>query len=111
MYLTSIPNRNSPPAILLRESYREDGKVKTRTLANVTNWNPAVVEAMRQALKGEFALGGDPVSGEIFGVLFVLKQLADRLGISAALGKSQEALRRIFHLAQGDISRQHIEFK
>ncbi len=56
MYLTSIPNRNSPPAILLRESYREDGKVKTHTLANVTNWNPAVVEAMRSALKGEFLL-------------------------------------------------------
>ncbi len=96
MYLTSIPNRNSPPAILLRESYREDGKVKTHTLANVTNWNPAVVEAMRSALKGEFASGGDPVSGEIFGVLFALKQLADRLGISGALGKSQEALRVLF---------------
>ena len=93
MYITSIPNRNSPPAILLRESYREDGKVKTRTLANVTNWKPEVIEAIRQAAKGEFAPGGDPVSGVIFGVLFVLKQLADRLGISNALGKNQEAFR------------------
>ena len=33
MFITAIPNRNSPPAILLREGYREDGKVKTRTLA------------------------------------------------------------------------------
>jgi hypothetical protein len=32
-----VPNRNSPPAILLRESYRQDGKVKTRTLANITH--------------------------------------------------------------------------
>ena len=96
MYLATVPNRNSPPAILLRESYREDGKVKSRTLVNVTNWEPGVVQALRMALKGEFATYGDPISGVIFGVLFVLKQLADRLGISAALGKSQEALRVLF---------------
>ena len=35
MFIARIPNRNSPPAILLRESYRENGKVKTRTLANL----------------------------------------------------------------------------
>lgn len=96
MYITSVPNRKSPPAILLRESYREDGKVKTRTIANVTNWKPDIVEAIRLSLKGDFSPVGDPVSGIIFGVLFVLKQLADRLGISSALGKSQEALRVLF---------------
>ena len=37
MYVATVPNRNSPPAILLRESYRQDGKVKTRTLANITH--------------------------------------------------------------------------
>src|ERR1039457_6294650 len=52
MYIAVIPNRNSRPAILLREGYREDGKVKNRTIANLTNWPPALVEAMRQALKG-----------------------------------------------------------
>ena len=36
MYISRIPNRSSPPAILLRESYREEGKVKTRTLANLS---------------------------------------------------------------------------
>src|SRR5487761_2137878 len=36
MYVTAVPNRNSPPAILLRESYRENGKVKTRTIANIS---------------------------------------------------------------------------
>jgi len=96
MYITSVPNRNSPPAILLRESYREDGKTKNRTLANLTNWKPEVVEAMRSALKGEFLPAGDPESGAIFGVLFALKQLADRFGISGALGKSHEALRVLF---------------
>ena len=38
MYIESVPNRNSPPAILLRESYREDGKVRKRTLCNLSDW-------------------------------------------------------------------------
>ena len=38
MYVATIPNRSSPPAILLRESYRQGGQVKTRTLANLTDW-------------------------------------------------------------------------
>jgi hypothetical protein len=37
MYIARIPNRSSPPAILLRESYRDGGKVKTRTIANITD--------------------------------------------------------------------------
>ena len=37
MYVATVPNRSSPPAILLRESYRQDGKVKTQTLANITH--------------------------------------------------------------------------
>ena len=36
MYVARVPNRNSPPAYLIRESYREGGKVKTRTIANIT---------------------------------------------------------------------------
>ena len=40
MYIESVPNRNSPPAILLREGWRENGKVKKRTLANLTKWPP-----------------------------------------------------------------------
>ena len=38
MYIESVPNRDSPPAILLRESYREAGKVKKRTLLNLSDW-------------------------------------------------------------------------
>src|SRR5260370_2768790 len=52
MYVTSTPNRGSPPAILLRESYREDGKVRTRPLANLTAWPREKVEALRQLLRG-----------------------------------------------------------
>jgi len=45
MYVVRVPNRGSPPAILLRESYREAGKVKNRTLANLSSWPEARVEA------------------------------------------------------------------
>src|SRR6266705_940481 len=52
MYVTRVPNRASPPAVLLRESYREGGKVKNRTLANLSSWPEAKVEALSRALKG-----------------------------------------------------------
>jgi Transposase DDE domain len=52
MYITKVPNRDSPPAVLLRESYREGGKVKNRTLANLSSWPEAKVEALARALKG-----------------------------------------------------------
>jgi hypothetical protein len=53
MYIATIPNRGSPPAILLREGYRERGKVKNRTLANLSHWPPAKVEALRRVLRDE----------------------------------------------------------
>jgi hypothetical protein len=53
MYIATIPNRSSPPAILLRESYREGEKVKTRTLANLTHWPRAQLDALRRVLRGE----------------------------------------------------------
>jgi Transposase DDE domain len=53
MYVVKVPNRGSPPAILLRESYREDGKVKNRTLANLSSWPEAKVDALTRVLKGQ----------------------------------------------------------
>jgi hypothetical protein len=53
MYVARIPNRGSPPAILLRESYREGGKVKNRTLANLSHWPEHKVDALSRALKGQ----------------------------------------------------------
>jgi Transposase len=53
MYIATIPNRSSPPAILLRESYRQSGKVKTRTVANLTHWPPTKLQALRRVLRGE----------------------------------------------------------
>ena len=52
MYIEHVPNRNSPPAILLRESYRHEGKVRKRTLANLSKWSPETIEQFQQLLKG-----------------------------------------------------------
>ena len=52
MYIESVPNRNSPPAILLRESYRDGGKIKKRTIANLSQWPTEIVEGLRTLLKG-----------------------------------------------------------
>ncbi len=61
MYVATVPNRNSPPAILLRESFRENGKVKTRTLANVSHLPPQQIQALRLALAGSLAAVGSPL--------------------------------------------------
>ena len=53
MYIDVVPNRNSPPAILLRESYRENGKVRKRTICNLSHWPPEKVERLRQLLAGK----------------------------------------------------------
>ena len=53
MYVVRVPNRGSPPAILLRESYREAGQVKNRTLANLSAWPEAKVDALTRVLKGQ----------------------------------------------------------
>src|ERR1700724_4715669 len=53
MYVAVIPNRGSPPAILLRESYREDGKTKNRTLANLSGWPAERIDLLRAVLRGD----------------------------------------------------------
>jgi hypothetical protein len=53
MYVAVIPNRGSPPAILLRESYREAGKTKNRTLANLSAWPAERIEQLRAVLRGD----------------------------------------------------------
>src|SRR3954468_5107027 len=53
MYVAVVPNRNSPPAILLRESYSEDGKTKKRTLKNLSDWPAERIEQLRAVLRGD----------------------------------------------------------
>ena len=56
MYIERVPNRSSPPAILLRESFRKDGKVRKRTILNLTKWPPHLIEGLRVLLKGGTAV-------------------------------------------------------
>ena len=62
MYIETVPNRNSPPAVLLRESYRDGDKIKKRTLLNLSAWPAEQVEGLRIVLKGGTAVppGQDP---------------------------------------------------
>ncbi len=90
MYIATVPNRNSKPAILLRESHREGKKVHTKTLANLTNYAPERIEALKRALKGDFDVIGvasstTPKIGKTYGTYFILKYLADEIGVTKSL--------------------------
>ena len=91
MYIAEIPNRTSPPAILLRESFRQDGRVRNRTLLNLSSWPKARIGALRRRLRGELdhAIVSPPTCGPVFGLLHALKQVAADLGIYGALGQKK----------------------
>jgi transposase len=65
MYIEAVANRNSPPAVLLRESYREEGKVRKRTLANLSCLPDEVVEGLKVLLRGGVAVAS---AAEVFSV-------------------------------------------
>lgn len=85
MYIATVPNRNSPPAILLRQSYRENGKVKSRTLANLSALPEQAIEVLRQHLKGENLVSaqqsfeivedGSPAHGHVDAVMMAMRRL------------------------------------
>ena len=85
MYIATIPNRKSPPAILLRKSYREGGKVKSRTLANLSALPEQAIEMLRRHLKGEKLVSaqnafeivenGSPSHGNVAAVMAAMKRL------------------------------------
>ena len=85
MHIDIVPNRNSKPAVLLRESYREGGKVRKRTLGNLSSLPMEQVEAIRRILKGEklcavdeifeIVEGGSRHHGHVDAVLLAMKQL------------------------------------
>jgi hypothetical protein len=86
MYVVKVPNRGSPPAILLRESYREAGKVKNRTLANLSSWPEAKVDALTRVLKGQ-----PPPAADLDGAFEITRSLphghaAAVLGTARQLG-------------------------
>ena len=63
MYIAVVPNRTSPPAVLLRESFREHGQVKNRTLANLSGWSSERIEALRHVLRGRAPELSGPAHG------------------------------------------------
>jgi hypothetical protein len=83
MYVAVVPNRSSPPAVLLRESYRENGKVHNRTLANISQWPAAQIDALRGVLKGatavsslaDFQISRSLPHGHVAAVVGSLRQL------------------------------------
>jgi transposase len=83
MYVDVVPNRNSPPAILLREAWREGKAIRKRTLANLSHWPPQQVEALRRLLRGETLLPANEVfvilrslpHGHVAATLGTLRQL------------------------------------
>ena len=83
MYIENIPNRNSPPAILLREAWREGKRIRKRTIANLTHWRPEKVEALRRLLKDEplwaspeaFGIARSIPHGHVEAVLGTIKKL------------------------------------
>src|SRR6266850_2915496 len=94
MYIEAVPNRGSPPAILLRESFRDNGRVKKRTLANLSDWPTALVEGFRTLLKGGIA-----VAAEGIGIRRALPHghaAAVLIGLDRLLGKpSDQRLARL----------------
>ena len=85
MYIATIPNRTSPPAILLREGYREGGKAKNRTLANLSKLPPEAIDVLRRVLKGhklvstddlfEIVEDGSPSHGHVEAVMIAMQRL------------------------------------
>ena len=84
MYVVKVPNRGSPPAILLRESYRETGKVKNRTLANLSSWPEAKVDALARVLKGQ-----PPPAAELDGAFEITRSLPHG-HVAAVLGTARQ---------------------
>jgi len=81
---------------LLRESYRENGKVKKRTLANLSELPAEIIERVRHALAGPVQVVSETVSGAVFAVLFVLHGRARHCGLQRALGPSRLASLTLF---------------
>jgi len=99
MYVTTIPNRSSPPAILLRESYREGEKVKTRTLANLSHWPVEQIESLRRVLRGDTVVSPEDAfeiqrslpHGHVAAVLGTLR----KLGLERLIDRQASAERSI----------------
>ena len=82
MYIETVPNRGSPPAILLRESYRDGGRIRKRTLLNLSHWPAEHVEGLRGVLNG----GVLPPPGE---QPFAIERSLPHGAVAAVLGAAR----------------------
>jgi Transposase DDE domain len=99
MYVAVVPNRGSPPAILLRESFRDGAKVRNRTLANLSKWPAAKIEALRAVLRGESLVpageGLEIVRALPHGHVLAALGTARRIGLERLLPRGPERRRRL----------------
>ena len=90
MHIDVVPNRDSRPAYLLRESYREGTKVRKRTLANLSSLSDEQIFAIRSVLRGEGLQRADSlfevIASRAHGHAQVVRLAMQRLGIDALLG-------------------------
>lgn len=91
MYVAVVPNRKSAPAILLRESYREGSKVRTRTLANLSSLNSSQLEGIRKALRDEPLVNAneafEKLSDRSHGAVDAVRITMRRLGLDRLLNR------------------------
>ena len=101
MYVETVPNRNSRPAILLREGWREGPRTRKRTLANLTDWPPAQIAALRALLKGDyhalapaagFSIERTRPHGHVAAVLGTLRRLKLETLIAPTRGPERDAV-------------------
>src|SRR5271157_29133 len=89
MYIETVPNRNSPPAILLREGWREGKKTRKRTLANLSAWPPAKIEAFRRLLRDETMVSPQDLLTTRqtlpHGHVEAVREMIDRLGLDSLI--------------------------
>lgn len=106
MYIDVVPNRRSPPAVLLREAHREGGKIIKRTIANISDWPMDKVDALRVLLKSDGGMQVVPTGevpmdivrsspiGHVAAVLGAMRRLgmADIIGLDGIVGSRVQAM-------------------
>ena len=111
MLIDTVPNRRSPPAILLRESWREGGPTRKRTLANLSHWPAPKVEQLRRVWRDERLVAPDALftversvpHGHIEAVLQMIRRLELDTVIAAKRSRERDLV-----LALLEIGRAHV---
>jgi hypothetical protein len=110
MFIDTIPNRKSPPAVLLRESYREGGRVKKRTLANLSKLPQALIDGIARLLeggkvsgKGETGPGLEIVRSLGHGHVWAVRSTIRKLGLDRTLQGRSQVERRVRDLIEAMI--------